>query len=171
MQNIGPKKGQTYQLIGHDGVRFIKLVLLFREQMPIVSKINEVNKFVLSAGVYVSRADGQSSFLIDSANQLTCIYNDRQSPKLNESTMDIKGLPVSQTGAPRFVFLNDKGSKNQEIEPVVEVDDEFADLFKKFDVPDLAPHERTYINRFQQIGFWRKKFETETAATAEQQQQ
>ena len=28
-QKIGPKKGQTYQLVAHDGVRFIKLVLLF----------------------------------------------------------------------------------------------------------------------------------------------
>jgi hypothetical protein len=26
---IGPKKGQTYQLIAHDGVRFVKMVLLY----------------------------------------------------------------------------------------------------------------------------------------------
>ena len=147
-QKIGPKKGQTYELVGHDGVRFIKLVLLFREQAPIVSKINEVNKFVLSAGVFVSRVDGQTSFLIDTASQLTCIHNDRSSPKLQESIMDIKGLPIRQTGAPKFVFLNEKGSKQEHIEPPVEVEDEFADLFQKFDVPDLAAHERTYINRF-----------------------
>ena len=155
---IGPKKGQTYQLIGHDGVRFIKLVLLFREQAPIVTKINEVNKFILDAGIYVSRADAQSSFLVDRADQLTCIYNDKTSPKLGESTMDIKGLPVRATGAPKFVFLNERGTKQDKIEPTVEIEDEYADLFQKFDVPDLAAHERTYINRFQQIGFWRKKF-------------
>ena len=28
-QKIGPKKGQTYQIIAHDGVRFFKIVLLF----------------------------------------------------------------------------------------------------------------------------------------------
>ena len=28
-QKIGPKKGQTYQIIAHDGVRFLKIVLLF----------------------------------------------------------------------------------------------------------------------------------------------
>ena len=62
--------------------------------------------------------------------------------------MDIKGLPIKATGAPRFVFLNERGSKQDHIEPTVEVEDEFADLFQKFDVPDLTAHERTYINRF-----------------------
>jgi len=65
---IGPKKGQTYELIGHDGVRFIKLVLLFREQVPLVSKIYEANKFMLSAGIFVSRVDGQTTFLVDEAS-------------------------------------------------------------------------------------------------------
>lgn len=63
--------------------------------------------------------------------------------------MDIKGLPVRATGAPKFVFLNERGSKNDKIEPVTETEDEFADLFQKFNVPDLAAHERTYINRWQ----------------------
>jgi len=85
---------------------------------------------------------------VDSADQITCIYNDKSSPKLGESTMDIKGLPVRATGAPKFVFLNDRGSKAEKIEPTEEIDDEYADLFHKFDVPDLAAHERTYINRF-----------------------
>ena len=100
-----------YQLIGHDGVRFIKLVLLFKECVPIVSKINELNKFKLASGIFISRSDGQTSFLVDRADQLTCIFNDRQSPKLQESTINIKGLPIRNTGAPRFVFLNERGSR------------------------------------------------------------
>ena len=137
-----------YQLIGHDGVRFIKLVFLFKDCIQIVSKINENNKFMLTAGIFVSRNDGQTSFLIDRADQIKCIFNDRNSPKLSESTMDIKGLPIKATGAPRFVFLNDKGTRSEHIEPQVEIEDEHADLFQKFDVPDLTAHERTYINRF-----------------------
>ena len=39
-------------------------------------------------------------------------------------------------------------------------------MFQKFDVPDLTAHERTYINRFQQIGFWRKKFTIEERGQA-----
>ena len=104
-------------------------MLLFREQSPIVSKINEVNKFMLQAGIYVSHVDGQTSFLIDRADQINCIYNDKSTPKLGESTMDIKGLPVRVTGAPKFVFLNDRGSKQDQIEPTVEIEDEYADLF------------------------------------------
>ena len=118
-----------YQLIGHDGVRFIKLVFLFKECIPIVSKINEANKFMLAAGIFVSRYDGQTSFLVDRADQITCIFNDRNSPKLTESTMDIKGLPIKATGAPRFVFLNDRGGRSENIEPTVEIEDEHADLF------------------------------------------
>ena len=72
--------------------------------------------------------------------------------------MDIKGLPIRNTGAPRFVFLNERGSRQDKATPEEEVEDENLDLFQKFDVPDLTAHERTYINRFQQIGIWRKKF-------------
>ena len=92
-------------------MRIVKLVLLFKECVPIVSKIHEVNKFSLESGVYVSHADGQMSLLVDRADQLTCLFSDRQSTKLQESTMDIKGLPVKNTGAPRFVFLNERGSR------------------------------------------------------------
>ena len=62
--------------------------------------------------------------------------------------MDIKGLPIKNTGAPRFVFLNDRGTKSDKVEQQEETLDEYADLFQKFDVMDLTAHERSYINRF-----------------------
>lgn len=52
--------------------------------------------------------------------------------------MDIKGLSIKYTGAPRFIFLNEKGSKSETIVAEAEQEDEFADLFMKFDVPDLS---------------------------------
>lgn len=103
---------------------------------------------MLSTGVYVSNVDRQTSILVDAADQLTCIFNDTKSPKLSESTMDIKGLPIRNTGAPRFVFLNERGSRQEKAVADEEVEDENLDLFQKFDVPDLTAHERTYINRF-----------------------
>ena len=72
--------------------------------------------------------------------------------------MDIKGLSIKNTGAPKFVFLNERGTRADNVKAEAEQEDEYADLFKRFDVPDLSAHERTYINRFQQLGFWRKKF-------------
>ena len=62
--------------------------------------------------------------------------------------MDIKGLSIKNTGAPKFVFLNERGTRADNIKAEAEQEDEYADLFKKFDVPDLSGHERTYINRF-----------------------
>ena len=62
--------------------------------------------------------------------------------------MDIKGLPIRNTGAPRFTFLSERGASQTAVEPQVEVEDEYADLHQKFDVADLTAHERTYINRF-----------------------
>lgn len=43
------------------------------------------------------------------------VYNDNKSPKLGASSMDIKGLSIKYTGAPRFVFLNEKGTKSETI--------------------------------------------------------
>lgn len=34
-------------------------------------------------------------------------------------------------------------------------------MFKHFDVADLTSSERTFIKRFEQLGFWRKKFTNE----------
>ena len=66
------------------------------------------------------------------------MFNDPKSPKLGPSSMDVKGLSIKYTGAPRFVFLNEKGSKSETIEAEEEQVDEFDDLFKKFDVPDMS---------------------------------
>lgn len=69
----------------------------------------------------------------------------------------LQGLPLKYTNAPRFVFLNEDageaGEKSQK-----EKEDEFGDLLKQFDVADITSSERTFIKRFEQLGFWRKKF-------------
>ena len=54
-----------YQLVGHDGIRFLKIVLLFKDIKNLVGKIHESNKYMLAAGVYISQADGGNTFLID----------------------------------------------------------------------------------------------------------
>ncbi len=64
-QKIGPKKGQMYQLVGHDGIRFLKITLLFKDIKNLVGKIHECNKYMLAAGVYISQNDGGNTFLID----------------------------------------------------------------------------------------------------------
>ena len=107
-QKIGPKKGQMYQMMGHDGVRFIKLVLLFPNQASLVSKMFDSNKFVLTKGTYFTRAESTITFLIDNADQIQEIWNDKKSPKLIESYFDIKGLPIKYTNAPRFKFITQK---------------------------------------------------------------
>jgi hypothetical protein len=88
------------------------------------------------------------------------LYNDKNQPKLTISTFEIKGLPVKYTNAPKFVFLNhrDGGQADPKDQGFEENQDEFSDLIKKMDVPDLTGHERAYINGLQQLGFWRKKF-------------
>ena len=49
------------------------------------------------------------------------------------------------------MFLSNKkgGEADKSLEGFEETQDEFADLFKKMDVPDLTASERVYINRFQ----------------------
>ena len=98
-----------------------------------------------------------STFVLDYSEQIVQIYNDKSSPKLQESHSLIQGLPVKYTSAPRFVFLGEnameEGTHQEE-----EQEDEFQDLYKKFNVPDLVSNERTFIKRFEQLGFWRKKF-------------
>ena len=69
----------------------------------------------------------------------------------------LQGLPIKYTSAPRFVFLNENAGEAG-FQQEQEKEDEFADLFRQFDVPDLTSSERTFIKRFEQLGFWRKKF-------------
>jgi hypothetical protein len=69
-------------------------------------------------------------------------------------------LPIKYTNAPKFVFLNDQCKESgPKREP--EQEDEFADLYKAMGVHELAGKELIYIKRFEQLGFWRKKFPIE----------
>ena len=88
-----------YQLIAHDGCRFVKLNLMFANQVNFVKQLREVNKYVLAPGVYLS----STSFLVDYPNQLEQIFTDKKSPSLEESHSDVQGLPVKYTAAPKFV--------------------------------------------------------------------
>jgi len=70
-QKVGPKKDDMYQLIAHDGVRFVKIVMLFANQGAFVKNMREDNKYFLAEGVYFSSGtDSNSSFLVDFPNQI-----------------------------------------------------------------------------------------------------
>lgn len=96
--------------------------------------------------------------IVDSKDQLDLIFNDaKQSERLAETQNAIQGLPIKYTNAPKFVFLSDQakesGSHQEE-----EQEDEFNDLYKAMDINELSSKELIYIKRFEQLGFWRKKF-------------
>ena len=55
------------------------------------------------------------------------------------------------------MFLNHKAGKREEVDEEIP-EDEFSDLYKAMDVPDLTGQEIIYIKRCEQMGFWRKKF-------------
>ncbi len=138
-----------YQLIAHDGVRFLKLVLLFAQQADFIKQLFERNKFIVKKGTFISRPDSTLTLLIDNVQQLKEETIDRKSAKIRESYFDIKGLPIKYTNAPKFKFINSDKTKTEYVEQLEEeVEDENADLFKKFDVPDLSAHERCYISKF-----------------------
>ncbi len=106
----------------------------------------ESNKYFLN-DVYQTPTE-PNTFVIDYPDQLVPIYVDKYSTKLSEDFQMLQGLPLKYTNAPRFVFLNEDageaGEKSQK-----EQEDEFADLFKHFDVADLTSSERTFIKRFE----------------------
>ncbi len=79
-----------------------------------------------------------------------------------ENQQQIQGLPIKYTNAPKFVSLQDQYSKNPKFQREEERVDEFADLYKAMGIHELTGKELIYIKRFEQMGFWRKKFvETE----------
>lgn len=62
----GVKKDDTFTLIAHDGVRFIKLVLLMQNQKTIVRDLHERNKFLLKSGFVDSLSEkGTVIILVD----------------------------------------------------------------------------------------------------------
>jgi hypothetical protein len=158
----GAKRDHTFSLVAHDGVRFIKLVLLMPNQVSIVKDLRERNKFLLKSG-YVDSAQerGAIVILVDGMDQLAMVHNDKAgSQRLTEQQNEIQGLPIKYTNAPKFVFLNDQ-CKESGAKQEPEKEDEFADLYKAMGVHELTGKELIYIKRFESLGFWRKKFPVE----------
>lgn len=106
------QKNTTYQLKAHDGKRLLKIILLFQDQENVVKGINEYNKFILY-DAYMSPSE-PNTFVIDSAEQIVQLFNDKYSPKVQEEFQLITGLPIKYTNAPRFVFLNEKAAEEGE---------------------------------------------------------
>ena len=149
MQTMSAKKDATFQLIAHDGVRFLKLILMFPDQVSIIKQLNERNKYALKdAYLDVTTEKGLVNVILDQPDYLVPVYNDKKSDQLKEQVNEIVGLPIKYTNAPRFVFLNqeakESGEKREE-----EQADEFADLYKQFDLHDLTGQELVYIKRLQ----------------------
>ena len=154
----GVKRDHTFNLIAHDGVRFIKLVLLMPNQAAIVKDLHSKNKFVLRSGYVDSSSDrGNIVILVDGQDQLSQVFADKQSEKLQETSMPIQGLPIKYTNAPKFQFLSENAKTSGERRQK-EQEDEFADLYKAMGVHDLNGKELIYIKKLEQMGFWRKKF-------------
>ena len=81
----GIKRDHTFSLIAHDGVRFIKLVLLMKNQASIVKDLHEKNKFLLKSGYVDSTTEkGNTIILVDGMDQLAMVHNDKGAPKLTE---------------------------------------------------------------------------------------
>lgn len=62
----GVKKDHTFQLICHDGVRFIKIILMMANQLQLISQIHERNKFLLKSGYVDSTTEkGMVNIVVD----------------------------------------------------------------------------------------------------------
>ena len=59
----GVKKSDTYQLMAHDGVRFIKVLLLMPNQSQIIKKLHTRNKYFLKSG-YVDTSSERGTIII-----------------------------------------------------------------------------------------------------------
>ena len=79
------KRDHTFSLVTHDGVRFIKLVLLFPNQVGLIKDLHARNKFVLKSGFIDFAAEkGSITMLVDSADQISCVFTDKKSERLSE---------------------------------------------------------------------------------------
>ena len=62
----GVKKDDSFQLICHDGVRFLKLTLMMDNQISLIKGLNERNKFLLKAAyIDVDSEKGIVNALVD----------------------------------------------------------------------------------------------------------
>jgi len=146
---VAAKKDDTFSLIVHDGVRFLKLVLLMANQSSIVQGLHERNKFLLKHGYIDTSTDkGTVIVLVDGMDQLAIVHNDKKTPKLHEMQSAIQGMTIKQTNAPKWTYLNDHAKESGE-KVVQEQEDEFTDLYKQMDVHDLTGREIIFIKRFE----------------------
>ena len=82
---MNAKKDATFQFIAHDGVRFLKLVLMFENQVSIIKELNEINKFVLKDAYLDSTTEkGVVNVIIEQQQQLSKLFNDGKSDRLKE---------------------------------------------------------------------------------------
>ena len=134
----------------------------------IVNGLHENNKFLLKNGYVDTMVEkGVTQILVDGMDQLALVHNDKRgSKRMLENQSEIQGLPIKYTNAPKFVFLNDQSKESGE-QVQAETEDEFADLYQAMDIHDLTGKELIYIKRFEQLGFWRKKFELNKDAKKE----
>lgn len=129
-------------------------------QSSIVRDLHERNKFLLKSGFVDSIAEkGAVNILVDGMDQLAIVHNDYKSEMLREQSNAIQGLPVKQTNAPKFVFLNDQAKESVgKADEEEDQEDEFNDLYQAMDIHDLTGRELIFIKRFEQHGIKRKKF-------------
>ena len=75
----GVKKDHTFSLIAHDGVRFLKLVLMMPNQLSLIKDLHVRNKFLLKSG-FVDRTTerGTTMILVDNMDQIQLVYSDKR---------------------------------------------------------------------------------------------
>jgi len=145
----------VFLVVAHDGKRLVKVLLLVSQAPKFVQTLREGSKFWLRTAQF-HMEDGGSLFVTENSEDLQLHFEDKSAARMVESLSQIQGLPIKYTDAPRFVFLT--GGRAGEERGEAEQEDEFNDLYKALDVTDLSSHERTFIKRLEQLGYWRKKF-------------
>ena len=61
--DAGAKRDHSFTMIAHDGVRFLKLVLLMKGAVTMVKDLQESNKFLLKSG-YVDTTSERGTIMI-----------------------------------------------------------------------------------------------------------